>query len=155
MPSKRTRGAGRRPPAYVTRWFPPSPHPRGGPPSIARRMALVVAAFMLAFMVHEAFANERGGTTNPDRVTDRPLTVQEIEDRADMRWAVNTAKQWDAEDHASCMEKMGIMGGWKGRLVYTRCLVEHSNTRFLYMLRRGCTGARAIYDICGLEVTDG
>ena len=119
----------------------PSPNdPRGGPPSIARRMALVAAAFMLAFMVHEVFANSGGGQSG--RINDRPLTVQEIEIRADLRWATNTARQWDVEDHASCMEKMGILAGWKGRLLYTRCLVERSNTRFLYMFR------------LGLEVTD-
>ena len=133
----------------------PSPNdPRRGPPSWPRRVALVVAAFMIAFAAHEAFANSRYGGQNPNRINDVPLTVRDIEDRADLRWAVNTAEQWDAEDHAACMEKMGILSGWKGRLVYHRCMTQRANTRILYMLRRNCTGARSIHEICGLEVTD-
>ena len=78
------------------------------------------------------------GVYPADRISDRPpMTVDEIEDRADAVWARQTAAKWREEDLLACAGGAG-------------CMLRRSNTRILFMLRRNCVDVNAIFETCGL-----
>lgn len=111
------------------------------------KLALALGALILFILLLEAVeANGRWGGARPGIIDDRPQTVRDIEDRADRRWARNTAGRWVIQDSGAC-----AIGGRETWRSYTDCMVERSNTRILYMLRRNCIGASTIASVCKIE----
>jgi hypothetical protein len=108
---------------------------------------IILSCLGLALWAATADANGRYGS-NSDRISDRPLTVREIEDRADIRWAMKEAARWRLEDTAYCAKLTVDMT----IAAYAVCLSERTNTRLLYMLRRGCVGGHGISEICEIPL---
>lgn len=109
----------------------------------AHRIVAILAAGAIIANAQIVTANSRYGG-NPDKISDRPLTVREIEERADIRWAMEEAKRWRLEDTAYCAKVTVDMT----IAAYAVCLTERTNTRLLFMLRRGCVGGHGISEIC-------
>lgn len=111
-------------------------------------IALCLAlAIYSALAIHSARANGPAGVSG--RISDVPQTVQSIEDRADIRWAITTAREWEAEDWSACVDDRNWAHTSED---FTRCMVRRSYTRILYMLRRDCTGVSTIASACKMEV---
>lgn len=117
------------------------------------KLALALGALILFILLLEAVeANGRWGGARPGIIDDRPQTVRDIEDRADINWAYNTASKWIAEDQEACLPYANnsfTPKSWS--LAYTNCMVERNNVRILYMLRRNCTGVDTIASVCKME----
>lgn len=113
-------------------------------------VALAVTLLAIVAASHVE-ANGRWGGARPGVIDDRPQTVRDIEERADIKWAQNTAQRWRLDDTAYCAKATVDMTV----VAYAVCLVERSHTRILFMLRRGCVGGHGISEICNipLEVT--
>jgi hypothetical protein len=111
---------------------------------------IIVVCLGMALWYTNAGANSGGGTTGAIGGT---LTVQEIEDRADITWTINTVEQWVIKDEQFCRAKAKL-GSWSATpsVSFVSCMHERLAARLLYMLRRNCVGVSAIGELCRMEV---
>jgi hypothetical protein len=112
---------------------------------------IILSCLGLAIWAATADANGRYGS-NSDRISDRPLTVREIEDRADINWAFSAAERWAEEDESACTKEVEFPGGHYAMRKWIACMMERQNARILYMLRRGCVGGHGISEICDIPL---
>ncbi len=113
----------------------------------------VIILLGLLLLIRSVDANSRFGGAKPGVISDVPMTVREIEERADIRWAINTAAQWVVKDEQFCRAQVKL-GTWgqAPSVAFVACMHERLATRLLFMLRRNCVGVNAIGEICRLEV---
>ncbi len=116
-------------------------------------LSAVIILLLLLFALGHVEANSRFGGAKPGVISDVPMTVREIEERADTRWAINTAAQWVVKDQQFCRAQVKL-GTWgqAPSVAFVACMHERLSSRLLFMLRRNCVGVNAIGEICRLEV---
>ena len=117
-------------------------------------IAWIIVLLGLLALIDSVDANSRGGGMKKEGViTDVPDTVRAIEERADIRWSINTAEQWVEKDEQFCRAAVKL-GSWgqAPSVAFVSCMHERLAARLLFMLRRDCTGLSAISEICGMEV---
>ena len=118
----------------------------------ARLVSAVIFLTLLLLAMNHVEGNSRFGGATPGVISDVPMTVREIEERADIRWSINTAAQWVVEDERFCRAKSnGAAASTTPYAAFVACMHERLGMRMLYMLRRNCVGVNAIGEICRLE----
>ena len=118
----------------------------------ARLVSAVIILVLLILAMNHAEGNSRFGGATPGVISDIPMTVREIEERADIKWSINTAAQWVVKDEQFCRAKSKAgSASTPPYAAFVACMHERLSMRLLYMLRRNCVGVNAIGEICRLE----